>query len=173
VTNLGPSNRNKIFARLYGGLSGSALAEFMAPIQLKPYELQYFYAPRLRHLAFERGWVSPLKKMTKCGQRPKTVADNLSNRQHGHRKESRPEYPTSRTRRQSLTRLIIGEALALTTSYRGNGAVSVVAPKRDTVIIAELEFGKVAVQMLLAAMLVDALHPALKNRESDIGRAAA
>jgi hypothetical protein len=122
VTNLGPSNRNKIFARLYGGLSGSALAEFMAPIQLKPYELQYFYAPRLRHLAFERGRVSPLKKMTKCGQRPKTVA---------------------------------------------------IAPKRDTVIIAELEFGKVAVQMLLAAMLVDALHPALKNRESDIGRAAA
>src|ERR1700693_4203196 len=46
VTNPGPSNRNKIFARLYGGLSGSALVEFMAPVQLKPYELQYFYAPR-------------------------------------------------------------------------------------------------------------------------------
>ncbi|HWX28232.1 MAG TPA: hypothetical protein VNZ53_12450, partial [Steroidobacteraceae bacterium] len=52
---------------LYGGLSGSALVEFMAPVQLKPYELQYFYASWLRHLAFERGWVSPLKKMTKCG----------------------------------------------------------------------------------------------------------
>jgi hypothetical protein len=42
VTNPGPSNRNKTFARLYGGLSGSALVEFMAPVQLKPYELQYF-----------------------------------------------------------------------------------------------------------------------------------
>jgi hypothetical protein len=31
------------------GMSRSALVEFMAPVQLKPYELQYFYAPRLRH----------------------------------------------------------------------------------------------------------------------------
>ena len=28
--------------------------------------------------------VLPLKKMTKCGQRPNTVANDLSNRQHGH-----------------------------------------------------------------------------------------
>ena len=42
VTNPGPSSRNKIFARLYGGLPRSTLEEFMTPVQLKPYKLQYF-----------------------------------------------------------------------------------------------------------------------------------
>src|SRR3954447_13082612 len=34
-------------------------------------------------------------------------------------------------------------------------------------VVPELEFGKVAVQVHLAAMLVDALHPALEDAEVD------
>ena len=45
---------------------------------------------------------------------------------------------------------MIGEALALTTSYRSNGAVSVIVPKRGTVVVAEIEFRQIAMQMLLA-----------------------
>jgi len=33
------------------------------------------------------GWVSPLKKMTECSQRLKTIAYDLYNRQHGHRED--------------------------------------------------------------------------------------
>jgi hypothetical protein len=55
-------------------------------------------------------------------------------------------------------RLMIGEALALAAFYRSNGAVSVIVPKRDTVVITEVELGKIAMQMLFAAMLVDALY---------------
>ena len=42
VTNPGPSNRKRIFPRLYRGFSRSALEEFMPAVQPKPDELQYF-----------------------------------------------------------------------------------------------------------------------------------
>src|SRR5690348_8791435 len=37
-------------------------------------------------------------------------------------------------------------------------------------VIAEVEFSKVAVQMLLAAMLIDALHAALEDRKEAFDR---
>jgi hypothetical protein len=44
------------------------------------------------------GWVSPLKKMTECSQRLKTVTYNLSNRQHGHnRTHGAPHGPRPRS----------------------------------------------------------------------------
>src|SRR5208282_102314 len=36
---------------------------------------------------------SPLKKVTECCQRLKTVADDLSNRQHGHREDPARNTP--------------------------------------------------------------------------------
>ena len=65
---------------------------------------------------------------------------------------------------------MIGEALALTTSYCRNGAVFVIVPKRGTVIIAEVKFREITVQMLLATMLVDAAHPAFEDREAAFDR---
>jgi hypothetical protein len=41
----------------------------------------------------DRGFVLPLEKMTECGQRLKTVADDLSNRQHGHREDPAGNAP--------------------------------------------------------------------------------
>jgi hypothetical protein len=38
----------------------------------------------------------PFKKVAKCSQRPKAVADDLTNREHGQL-GSRQEYPTSKT----------------------------------------------------------------------------
>ena len=37
--------------------------------------------------------------------------------------------------------------------------------KRNAVAVAKIELGEIAVQVLLAAMLVDALHPAFEDRE--------
>ena len=41
----------------------------------------------------------------------------------------------------------------------------IVKPKAIAVVISEIEFCKVTVQMLLSAMLIDALHAALEDRE--------
>src|SRR5450759_2029850 len=41
-------------------------------------------------------WDLPFKKVAKCSQRPKAVADDLTNREHGQL-GSRQEYPTSKT----------------------------------------------------------------------------
>ena len=37
-------------------------------------------------------------------------------------------------------------------------------PKADRLLIAEVELGQIAVQMALAAVLIDALHAALEDR---------
>lgn len=42
---------------------------------------------------------------------------------------------------------MIGEALALTTLYRRDGASFVIVPKRGTVVVAEIKFRQVAVQV--------------------------
>src|ERR1700737_40270 len=47
----------------------------------------------LRFRTSESGWVSPLKKMAKCSQRPNTVANDLGNRQHGHGKDRARNTP--------------------------------------------------------------------------------
>ena len=51
------------------------------------------------------------------------------------------------------------------TRQREAGAGLNVNTVGDLMVISELDLGKVAVQMLLAAMLVHALHAALEDRE--------
>jgi hypothetical protein len=60
-------------------------------------------------------------------------------------------------------RLMIAEALALTASYCRNGAVSVIVPKRGTIVVAEIEFRQITMQMLLVAMLVHTAHATFEN----------
>ena len=57
------------------------------------------------------------------------------------------------------------EALADNTRQRCNRVVGVIVAEGGAVAVAELELSEVAVQMLLAAMLVDALHAALEDQE--------
>src|SRR5689334_22152101 len=59
----------------------------------------------------------------------------------------------------------IGQPLALGALDRLLGALAVFDAECLAHVVAELEFGQIAVQVLLAAVLIDALHPALENRE--------
>ena len=58
----------------------------------------------------------------------------------------------------------IGETLSNDTFDRAHGALYVIYAQPDAIAITKIEFGKVAMQMLFAAMLVDTLHAALENR---------
>ena len=50
------------------------------------------------------------------------------------------------------------------------GSPFVVYPIGNPIVVPELEFGRVAVQVLLGAMLVDALHAPLEDREVALNR---
>lgn len=50
------------------------------------------------------------------------------------------------------------------------GARVIVISKFDAVVISEIKFGKVAVQMGFAAMLINTLHAAFENREITFNR---
>ena len=57
----------------------------------------------------------------------------------------------------------IGEALAFDPAQSNQGALNVSDAKPNTVAVAEVKFREVAVQVLLTATLVDALHAALEH----------
>jgi hypothetical protein len=64
-----------------------------------------------------------------------------------------------------LRNCFVGEPLALAAHDRARGALLVSDAKRLASVVPEVEFGKVVVQVLLVAMLVDAAHAALEHRE--------
>ena len=61
-----------------------------------------------------------------------------------------------------FTSLSIHQATACGTSDYVNGPLGVRYAKLDAAVVAEIEFGKIAMQMRFAAMLVDALRAALE-----------
>jgi hypothetical protein len=63
----------------------------------------------------------------------------------------------------------IGEPLAFH-AFEGGGARGVVNANGDALIVAELKFREIAVQVLLGAMLIDALHAAPEDAESALDR---
>jgi hypothetical protein len=65
---------------------------------------------------------------------------------------------------RSLRSCSIGETLSNDTFDRALGALYVIYAEPDAIAIAKIEFGKVAMQMPFAAMLIDALHAALEDR---------
>ena len=66
---------------------------------------------------------------------------------------------------RSLRSRSIGEAFPNDAFDRALGALYVIYAKPNAIAIAKIEFGKVAVQMAFAAMLVDAFHTALEDRK--------
>ena len=66
----------------------------------------------------------------------------------------------------------IGEALAFGASDRAACAFGVVNPESDAVRIAEIELGEVAMQMLLADVLINTVDAALQDREVIFGSVA-
>jgi len=65
----------------------------------------------------------------------------------------------------SAVSLPIGKALADHTTNRAIGALHVINPKPDAVTVPKIELGKVAMQMPLRTMLVDADHATFEDRE--------
>src|SRR5437773_1579152 len=59
----------------------------------------------------------------------------------------------------------ISQTLAFDTNERLINANLIIHTNRDTIAIAEVELGQIAVEMLSRAMLVDANHAALEHRE--------
>ncbi len=59
----------------------------------------------------------------------------------------------------------IGKPLAFDARHSAVSALSIVHAKCNAVAVPEVELGKVAVKVLLPAMLIDALHSALEDRE--------
>jgi hypothetical protein len=69
----------------------------------------------------------------------------------------------------SVTSGAVREALAHDSFRRALGAFHVVHAKPNAIVIPEIEFGQVAVQVFFLAVLVDAFHAALENREVAFG----
>ena len=65
----------------------------------------------------------------------------------------------------------VGEALADDARERPFRALAVVDSEGDAVVVPEIELGEVAVQVLLAAMLANALHAPLEDRVVALDRA--
>src|SRR5258708_678475 len=65
----------------------------------------------------------------------------------------------------SLMSRLIGEPLALHSLEQNVRAVGIFNPKSNAIAIAEIEFGKIAVQVVVAAMLIDTFHTAFEDRE--------
>src|ERR1700687_1328170 len=64
----------------------------------------------------------------------------------------------------SVTSRPIGQSLADSALNRAGGTLNIIYAEPNAVAISEIEFRKITVQMLLGAMLIDALHAALENR---------
>ena len=60
-------------------------------------------------------------------------------------------------------RLTIREPLACRTLYRKDCTFPIIVTKLDAVIVPEIVFGEITVQMLFGAMLIDAFHAAFEN----------
>ena len=64
-----------------------------------------------------------------------------------------------------MTRLVIGEALASDALDRTAGALGILDAKARAVVVAEVELGKVAMQVSLADAVIDASDAALNDGE--------
>jgi hypothetical protein len=64
----------------------------------------------------------------------------------------------------------IGQTLAGETAKGLAATLPIIAAVRDPVVVAELELRDIPMQMLLGAMLIDALHAALEDREAAFNR---
>ena len=64
----------------------------------------------------------------------------------------------------------ISQALTADLLQGAIGALLVIPVQRRAVVVAEVKFREVAVQMLFGAMLIDALHAALEDAEIAFNR---
>src|SRR5580704_14514405 len=87
-----------------------------------------------------------------------SACDERLRRLLGRASERRRDWP-------SATRRRIGEALALRADQSAVGASQIIDTERGPIVVSEIEFGCVTVQMRLAHMEVAAEHAALEDRK--------
>lgn len=63
----------------------------------------------------------------------------------------------------------IGQALAFRADDRATGALRIPDPELYAVVMAEIEFSEIAMQMFLAHVLIGAINPAFQDREKVLG----
>ena len=68
-------------------------------------------------------------------------------------------FPTSRS---------IGEPFADYATKRAIGAFSVIDAERNAVVMPEIEFSEVTMQVFLADVLIDTVDPSLQDRKSTL-----
>lgn len=68
-------------------------------------------------------------------------------------------------RDSSSTSRLIGQPLAFHALQKVIGALYVIDAKRDAIVIAKVELGEIAVQVIMRAMLIHTFHATLENRE--------
>ena len=73
-------------------------------------------------------------------------------------------------RQEPVVRPTICQALSCYATQRDQAAFRVFNSMRHTVVIAELEFRRIAVQVLLTTVLIHALHAALEDAEIALNR---
>jgi hypothetical protein len=73
-----------------------------------------------------------------------------------------PAFRAALSSLPSRTNRFVGQPLSDDTAERVVGALCISDPERDAVATAEVKFGHVAVEVALAAVLIDALMPRLK-----------
>jgi hypothetical protein len=78
-----------------------------------------------------------------------------------------------RTTLGNSTRSSVSKPLALDANRRSIGAHQIVAAERNARAAAKVKFGKVTMKVLLAAVLIGALHPPLENRVVALDRVCA
>lgn len=78
---------------------------------------------------------------------------------HQHHKRFAPFIPKFSARHP------IGKSLANYPLQGSLGPALIVDAKLYAIVVAEFKLSQIAMQMFLAAMLIDALHAALENRE--------
>jgi hypothetical protein len=66
---------------------------------------------------------------------------------------------------RGFTRLSIGQPFAFDTFERALGAFDILDAKARAIVVAEIEFGEIAMQMLLADVVECTNYAALENRK--------
>jgi len=83
----------------------------------------------------------------------------------GRSRRQRRATRATKCLKSGLVSLMVGQPLAFDALDRGFGAVDVADAERHAMVVTEIKFREIPMQVLLSAVLIHALHPALEDRE--------
>lgn len=120
-------------------------------------------AQRRFESALRGAFVTPATHKTVTLEKPKRKPAKTSFSSRASRAIAKK--PPALNRQTGSVRLSISQPLAFRATDRFKRAVNVAIAEFDAMVLTEIELGKVAMQVLIAAVLIDALHALLKQAE--------